>query len=472
MAYLAKLARADAIAVVLQMKGNGYVTYVAHNLPAETKWSDGLAAVMLAKAMTERVTDQATSGVTVALADGRLADTLAVSPVVWKDQLVGGLAAMLVGRVFSPEDVAGLGRVAELIGLELAEANALWRAQRQQQDAEATLRASRDLQAIIRRERDPDQLLERTTAQLADVFGADGVSIMLANAQGELSVRSSRGLSETAKQDRKKIGEGISGRVAQTGKPILLSGQVQGGSDPTASESMVVPLRANGRTLGVVSVKHRAAQERYGQAHVDSLTQVASDIASALLTAEEFQRAEEDRRQALVLYELSRFATLGIDPQSDLESAVAMLADNLRHDAVGVWQAEEHHLHLRASTGYGDVIPSDLSTSGTDTVLAQVLRERRTATAEYGMSEDRPDWAAPSSTRFLLASTPASSSACSFSDARPRRTRRRRRTSQPHSASTSRACSRSHSRLTSCSGQRAPSGAESRRSCTTGSPRS
>src|SRR5206468_5660051 len=166
---------------------------------------------------------------------------------------------------------------------------------------------------------------------------------------------------------------------------------------------MVVPLRANGRTLGVVSVKHRAAQERYGQIQVDSLTQAASDIAAALLTAEEFQRAEEDRRQALVLYELSRFATLGNDPHSDLESAVAMLADNLRHDAVGVWAAEEHHLHLRAATGYGDVIPSDISTSGTDTVLAQVLRERRTATAQYGMAEDRPDWAAPSSTHVLLA---------------------------------------------------------------------
>src|SRR2546422_2296303 len=281
MAYLAKVARADAIAVVLQMKGDGYVTYVAHNLPAETKWSDGLAAVMLARAMTERVTDQATSGVTVALADGRLADTLAVSPVIWKDQLVGGLAAMLVGRVFSPEDVAGLGRVAELVGLELAEANALWRAQRQQQDAEAKLKASRDLQAIIRHERDPDQLLERATAQLADVFGADGVSIMLADAQGELSVRTSRGLSDAAKLDRKRIGEGISGTVAQTGRSMLLSGQVQGGSDPTASESMIAPLRSNGRTLGVVSVKHRAQQERYSQVQVDSLTQAASQMASA-----------------------------------------------------------------------------------------------------------------------------------------------------------------------------------------------
>jgi len=403
MAYLAKVARADAIAVIVQMKGEGYVTYVAHNLPINTKWSEGLPSVMLAKAMTERATDQATSGVTLTLSDGRAADTLAVSPVIWKDQVVGGLAAILSGRAFSAEDLAGLSRVGDLIGLELAEANALWRAQRQGQDAEAKLKASRDLQAIIRKERDPDQLLEHATAQLAEVFGADGVSIMLADAHGELSVRSSRGLSDVAKQDRKRIGEGISGTVAQTGRSMLLSGQVQGGSDPTASESMIAPLRSNGRTLGVVSVKHRAQQERYGQMQVDSLTQAASEIASALLTAEEFQRAEEDRRQALVLYELSRFATLGIDPHNDLESAVAMLADNLRHDAVGVWAAEEHHLHLRAATGYGDITPADISTSGTDTVLAQVLRERRTATAHYGMAEDRPDWAAPSSTHFLLA---------------------------------------------------------------------
>src|SRR5437660_11243507 len=297
MAYLAKLARADAIAVILNLKGEGYATYVAHNLPTETKWSQGMPAAMLAKAMSERSTEQATSGVALPLSDGRLADTLAVVPVIWKDQVVGGLAAILVGRAFSAEDLSSLGRVGDLIGLELAEANALWRAQRQQQDAEQKLKASRDLQAIIRHERDPDQLLERATAQLADVFGADGVSIMLTNAQGELSVRSSRGLSDEAKMDRKRIGEGISGTVAQTGRSMLLSGRVQGGSDPTASESMIAPLRSNGRTLGVVNVKHRASQERYGQIQVDSLTQAASEVAAAVLTAEEFQRADAEAHQ-------------------------------------------------------------------------------------------------------------------------------------------------------------------------------
>src|SRR5438445_423419 len=131
---------------------------------------------------------------------------------------------------------------------------------------------------------------------------ADGVSIMLADDHGELSVRTSQGLSEEAKRDRKRVGEGISGKVAQSGQAILLTGKVQGGTDPTVSESIIAPLRAGGKTIGVVNVKHRSPEERYGEAHVESLTQVASDIAAALLTAEDYQRAEEDRRQALLPY--------------------------------------------------------------------------------------------------------------------------------------------------------------------------
>src|SRR2546430_11074436 len=44
-------------------------------------------SVMLGKAMTERASEQATSGVTLTLSDGRDADTLAVVPVIWKDQV-------------------------------------------------------------------------------------------------------------------------------------------------------------------------------------------------------------------------------------------------------------------------------------------------------------------------------------------------------------------------------------------------
>src|SRR2546425_1273700 len=323
MAYLAELAHADAIAVVLQTKAEGYVTYVAHNVPIDTTWREGVAAALLAKAVGDRTTDQAATAVAVPLADGRVAKGLAVAPVVWKDQLVGGLAAMRVGNVFAPDEISRLTRVGELIGLELAEANALWRSQRQQQEAETRLKVVRDVQAIIRKEADTDKLLDRVTAQLVDAFSADGVSIMLANGQGELSVRSSRGLGEAAKAERKQRGQGVSGKVAATGKAVLLSGAVPGGSDSTAIESMVAPLQAGGITFGVVNVKHRGSPDRYSPAHLETLSQVAADIAAALLMTDEFNRAKEDRRHALALYELSRFATLGTEAASDLESAVA-----------------------------------------------------------------------------------------------------------------------------------------------------
>ena len=404
MAYLAKVARADGIAVILQMKGEGYATYVAHNLATDTKWSGGLPAVMLAKAMSERATDQATSGVTLALLDGRTADTLAVSPVIWKDQVVGGLAALLVGRAFSAEDLAGLGRVGDLIGLELAEANALWRAQRQGQDAEAKLKATRDLQAIIRKERNPDQLLERATAQLAEVFGADGVSIMLIDDEGKLAVRTSHGLSEEAQRERKSLGEGISGGVAKSGQPMLLSGPVAGGSDPSASEAMIVPLRVGDRTIGVVNVKHHQPQQKYTQVQVDTLSLVAQDIASAYSISDELQRAEEDRQQAIVLFELSRFATLGSDPQQDLPSAVAMLAGTLHHDAASVWQLDNgDRLHLRAATGYELGEGAEIPVDEADTTLATVLREKHAARERISLTDTRPDWAAPGCTQFLLA---------------------------------------------------------------------
>ena len=241
--------------------------------------------------------------------------------------------------------------------------------------------------AIIRKERDPEQLPRARDLAARRRFGSDGVSIMLADAQGEMTVRTSRGLSDAAKQDRKRVGEGISGTVAQTGRSMLLSGQVQGGSDPTASESMIAPLRSNGKTLGVVNVKHRASQERYGQVQVDSLTQAASEIAAAYLTAGEFQRARRIAA-ALVLYELSRSRLSGNDPHN-ASRAPSRCSPTPADDAVGVWAAEEHHLHLRAPPASRHH-SSDISTRApTDTSSRRCFESDGPHTA-YGTAEDRP----------------------------------------------------------------------------------
>jgi signal transduction histidine kinase len=404
MAYLAKLAHGDALAVVLEVAGEGFVTYVADNLAADP-WNGPAIAPVLRRAFDRRESSQIAGS--FVLADGTTASVMGISPIVWNEQLIGALAALRTGP-FDDREAAELARVADLVGLELAESTAARRADTQRVEVETRLRATSKIAELARKEKDPDQLLERATAQLAELFGADGVSIMLADDAGQLSVRSSVGLSDAAKLDRKNVGEGISGHVAKTGQPLLLSGQVRDarfvGNDPSISESIIAPLRSDEKTIGVVSIKHSALKDRYGQAQVESLTHVASEIADAFVAAEAMQRVEEDRHQALVLYELSRLATLGNDPQTDLETAAAMLGDTLGHDVVGVWQLEpDGGLRLRAGRGYGGLFP-DLQSQGIGQAMSAALANRTVEIDRYPEGEiRRPDWASAAAVTFIVA---------------------------------------------------------------------
>ena len=408
MAYLGKLARADAIAVVLEVRSEGFVTYVGDNLPTDPGWNGAVVGPLIRGAIETRSPGQAS--VVLPLADGRAASSIFVAPIMWKDQLIGALAALRTTGGFDERDGAEIERLADLAGLELAEATAQRRAQTQQTELENRLRAQAKIAELARATHDPDQLLEQATAQLAELFGADGVSIMLADDAGQLSVRSSLGLNEAAKNDRKKAGEGISGYVVKTGQPLLLTGQVRDqrftGNDPSIGESIVAPLRADDRTIGVVNIKHTAtSKDRFSQASLDSLQQVAGDIAASFVAAEAMQRTEQDRKQALVLYELSRLATMGNDPQQDLDTAAAMIGDMLTNDIVGVWALETNGgLRLRANRGYPAPPPGVIPLVGIGAAMTNALRQQTVDVARYPAGDERrPDWAPPSASEFVVA---------------------------------------------------------------------
>ncbi len=408
MAFVGKLARADAIAVVLEVRGEGFVTYVGDNLPSDLGWNGAVAGPLLRNAVDTRRAAQA--GVVLPLADGRAASVLFVAPIVWKEQLVGALAALRTTGTFDERDGAEVERLADLVGLELAEATAQRRSQTQQAEREERLRGQARIAELARATQDPDKMLEQATAQLAELFGADGVSIMLADDAGLLSVRSSLGLTDAAKKDKKKIGEGISGYVAQTGQPLLLTGQVRdqrfSGNDPTIGESIVAPMRADDRTIGVVNIKHSAtSKDRFDQSSVDALQAVARDIAASFVAAEAMRRTEEDRKQALVLYELSRLATMGNDPQEDLETAAAMIGNMLAVDIVGVWALETNGgLRFRAGRGYPDPRPGTIPLVGVGPAMTNALRQQTVDVARYAVGDPRrPDWAPASGSDFVVA---------------------------------------------------------------------
>jgi signal transduction histidine kinase len=407
MAFLGKLARADGIAVVLEVKNEGFVTYASDNVPSDPGWNGAVAGPLIRSTLDTRRPGQAS--VVLPLADGRATSSIFVAPIVWSDQLVGALTTLRTSGVFDDRDMQEIERLADLVGLELAEGTAVRRAQSQQTELETRMRAQARIADVARSTHDPDQLLERATAQLAELFGADGVSIMLADDAGQLSVRSSLGLSDAAKKDRKRPGEGISGYVVKTGQPLLLTGQVKDqrftGNDPTIGESIIAPLRADDRTIGVVNIKHTAAaKDRFTQASVESLQHVAADIAASFVAAEAMRRTEDDRKQALVLYELSRLATMGNDPGEDLATAAEMIAGMLNNDVVGVWGLETGGLRLRAGHGYPDPQPGLIALAALGPAMTMAVRQQQLATARYAAGDERrPEWASAAASAFVLA---------------------------------------------------------------------
>jgi|GEM_PF-3894785 len=92
--------------------------------------------------------------------------------------------------------------------------------------------------------------------------GAGSGSIMLLDDTGkELRIAMAQGLSgETVERTRQRVGEGIAGKVAQEGRPLLISGEPEnedlrrGIERSDIKAAMCVPLIAEGRPIGVLNV--------------------------------------------------------------------------------------------------------------------------------------------------------------------------------------------------------------------------
>ena len=104
MAYLAKLAHADGLAVILEVPGEGFVTYVSDNLPSDAPWNGPALRPIIRGTLDGR--SPARADVVLPLADGRAAAAVHLAPIVWNDQLVGALAALRVDGTFDEREVA------------------------------------------------------------------------------------------------------------------------------------------------------------------------------------------------------------------------------------------------------------------------------------------------------------------------------------------------------------------------------
>jgi signal transduction histidine kinase len=247
-------------------------------------------------------------------------------------------------------------------------------------------------------------------AHLAALGRLDGIAIVLPGQSG-LSTFVAHNIPQTGWEGA--AGEALL-RVVQTGATEQVqNGALRLGDGRDAQTLLAAPIIWRDQIAGALAAF--VAGREIGDDDLPTLTRLAELAGIELAAANaawrttkqtqeieaRLRQAEDDRKQAMVLFELSRLATLGTEVQSDLDAAAMMLAGALENDAVGIWALAEHKLRLRAGTGYdkGTVeVPVDES----DTVLATVLREKRAARGTVAELKTMPAWVPPRSNSYLV----------------------------------------------------------------------
>jgi GAF domain-containing protein len=205
------------------------------------------------------------------------------------------------------------------------------------------------IQEALALSEDRQRLFREILSLAVEQTRADAGSIMVLDEDaGELRIAFADGLSaDTVRSVRQKLGEGVAGKVAKEGRPLIINEKI---SDPRfrdarersrISAAMSAPIQLDGRVIGVLNVSSDRPDRRFTDRDLERLIEIASQISAILervvqglrrdADAVEFRarRAMEQAfgREDLPLADRFRLAATRVAGHLDAESAQIYIAE-------------------------------------------------------------------------------------------------------------------------------------------------
>jgi PAS domain S-box-containing protein len=189
-----------------------------------------------------------------------------------------------------------------------------------------------------------DEMLDHALRKVLEVVQAEaGALYLLDEEHGELSMAMHHGLSERAWRDfdHLRLGEGLSGRVALTGEPIVVRTLKD---DPRLTRMAArlegycafasVPLRSNFKTYGTLNIYTRE-DRNFSEEEVQLLTSMASHIGLAVANTRLYLGLKASERKFRGLVENAEDAIYLTDLEGRLVYANPALGRLLGYDPAG-----------------------------------------------------------------------------------------------------------------------------------------
>ncbi len=141
---------------------------------------------------------------------------------------------------------------------------------------------------------------QRVIDLIAEVLEVEIVSLMLVTEpEGTLRIAHAKGLDQDVQREAvRALGEGISGRVAKTGAPLLIRDLSQ---DPVYGKSdlhpryhtnslMCVPLTVNGKTIGVLNANNKVTGKPFDESDLALFTTFSYLVSLSFAATQLFER--------------------------------------------------------------------------------------------------------------------------------------------------------------------------------------
>ena len=201
-----------------------------------------------------------------------------------------------------------------------------------------------------------DEMLARVAEIVAKVTGTDRCLIYLLNEAGkELVLRGASGDTRDAVgKVRLKIGEGVTGWVAQQRTPAVISREawldtrfkpVPGLAGDHYQSMLSVPLRGRSELAGVISVRTDPPHE-YTDLQIGLLDSIALQVGGALENYNQLRRMEQRASQLSTLSEISRTITSDLYLEEILQLIVAMTAESMNFKICSIMLLDDEKKEL------------------------------------------------------------------------------------------------------------------------------
>lgn len=228
-------------------------------------------------------------------------------------------------------------------------------------DSHAVLLSSlREVVDAIRLTNDRKELLSLILRLAIESTSAEKGSLMLLDRDGKcLTVEIAEGMEEEiVRKIKVPLGVGIAGRVAQDGKPLLISGKpsdeefqhLRERSD--VKSALCVPLIINKFIIGVINVNSVESTHTFTQDDLSFLTRLASLASEVILRSKEYEEMRWDTAKFNIWKEIDRVLGISKPLEKRLNEVCGTLSEFIGglSCSIYIFNDDTQMLHLKAST--------------------------------------------------------------------------------------------------------------------------